>query len=120
MKIQIHNQNFDLTDAYKQYLEDKFYSLEKYQENILGFQVTLKRDQKHNKGDVYTVEAVVSLPQKKNIVVKETDNDAHRVIDLVQDKLARQLVKSKKKRFARIRKSSRYFKSLKFWKRNQE
>ena len=43
MKIQIYNQNFDLTEPFRQYLQDRFDVLDKYQANILDFQVKLIR-----------------------------------------------------------------------------
>jgi putative sigma-54 modulation protein len=120
MNIQIYNQNFDLTDSFKEYLEDKFNSLDKYQEKILSFNVNLSRDQKHNKGEVFTVEVRVSLPQKQTLMAKESNIDARAAVDAVQDKIARQLVKYKDKNLSRWRKNARKIKSLKFWRRNQE
>ncbi|MBU1203141.1 ribosome-associated translation inhibitor RaiA [Patescibacteria group bacterium] len=120
MKIQIHNQNFDLTQAFQQYLEEKISALEKYQENIISFQVYLGRDTHHKKGEVYSVEVIASMPGQKNIIVKETDSDARRAVDIVQDKMARQIVKSKEKKVSRLRKTTRYFKSLKFWNKNHQ
>jgi ribosomal subunit interface protein len=117
MKIQIYNQNFDLTDSFKIYLEDKFNSLEKYQADIIDFQVKLIRDQHHNKGEVYTVETKMFLPNKKSIFVKEIDSDARAAVDKAQEKLARLLVKNKDKRFGKLRKNIKSFKSLKFWKK---
>lgn len=120
MKLQIHNQNFDLTDPFKEYLDDKFSTLEKYQEDIISFQVYLSRHTHHKKGEVYTIEAIASMPGQKNIVVKETDSDARRAVDILQDKIARQIVKTKEKKVSRLRKTTRYFKSLKFWNRNHQ
>ncbi len=118
MKIQINNQNFDLTESFQTYLEEKFSALDKYQEDIISFQVYLGRDQKHKKGDVFAVEAMLALPDKKSIVIKEVSNDPRKAVDMVQDKLSRQLVKYKDKKISRLRKSKRKFKSLKFWRRN--
>lgn len=118
MKIQIHQQNFDLTDPFKEYLENKLNTLEKYQEDILSCQVTLNRDPKHQKGEIFTVEVRLSLPRTSTLIVRETDADARRAVDIVQDKLARQLVKFKDKKSSKSRNAAKYFKSLKFWKRN--
>jgi len=120
MDIQIYNQNFDLTESFQEYMEDKFNSLDKYQEKIIAFNVNLSRDQKHNKGEVYTIEVRLTLPQKQNIMIKESGVDARAVVDIVQDKLSRQLVKYKDKNISRWRKNARKIKSLKFWRRNQE
>ena len=117
MKIQIYSQNFDLTEPFRQYLQARFDNLDKYQINVLDFQVKLKRDQHHNKGEVYTVEAKLSLADKKSIFVKEEDSDARAAVDKVQEKLARLLVKNKDKRLVKLRKNIKNFKSLKFWRK---
>jgi ribosomal subunit interface protein len=119
MKIKIYNQNFDLTESFEYYLHEKFDALDKYQLDIIDFQVKLIRDQHHKKGEVYTVEAKVSLANTQPIFVKEQDSDARAAVDNVQEKLARLLVKSKDKKFAKLRKNIRKFKSLKFWKKKE-
>jgi len=119
MEIKIYNKNFDLTEPFREYLTDKFSSLEKYQENILHFNVELTRNQRHKKGEVYTVDVMVTLPEKKVIRVKEKHADPRAAVDAAQEKLSRQMVKVKEKRFSKLRKHARYFKSLKFWKRGK-
>ena len=118
MKIQIHNKNFDLTDPFKEYLEEKFQVLDKYQMDILGFHVGLSRDQKHHRGDVFNIEVRVSLPNKHNFLVQESHIDAHAAIDLLQTKIARQLVKHKSKGKSKKRKKAKLMNSLKFWQKD--
>jgi len=115
MDIKIHSHNFDLTEPFKEYLQLKFDALEKYQENIFYCKVELSRDQKHQKGEVYTIEAHLGLRNKNVITAKEINADARAAVDLVQDKLARQLIKFKDKYASKDRKRNKYFKSLKFW-----
>ena len=117
MEIKIYKQNFNLGDDFEVYLRDKFSALDKYQEDILDFQVNLKGDRHRRKGDVYKVEVKIILPHKKPIIIKETDSDALRAVDMAQEKIARQLVKYKDKDVSRLRKNIRRFKSLKFWKK---
>lgn len=115
MQIKINKQNFDLTEAFNQYLNEKFATLDKYEEDILDFQVALKRDQHHRKGEVYSIEVKIILPQKKSIIIKESDSDARRAVDIVQEKIARQLIKNKDKSISKLRRNVKNFKSLKFW-----
>ena len=117
MQIKIYSKNFDLSESFREYLIEKFSTLEKYQEDILHFNVELTRDQHHKKGEVYMVEVNVTLPQKKVIRTKEKHSDPHAAVDMAQDKIARQMVKFKKKRFSKLRKQARHLKSLRFWKR---
>lgn len=120
MKIQIYNKNFDLSDHFQKYLEDKFSTLDKYQEDILSFQVNLSRDQHHNKGEVYNIDVKIDLPKKKTILASESDTDPMSAVDSALDKLTRQLLKYKDKKTDRFRKKIKYFKSLKFWKKKEE
>lgn len=115
MNIQIYKNNFDLTDPFKQYLEEKFGVLDKYHENILAFKVELNRNKKHNKGDVFTIEAHLQLPQHKNITVRETHVDARAAVDIVQEKLVRQLLKIKEKHGSEIKRKSKFLRSIRFW-----
>jgi len=119
MEIKIYNKNFDLSDSFREYMMEKFGALEKYQENVLHFNVELTRDQHHKKGEVYTVDVIVTMPQKRSIRVKEKHSDARAAVDMAQDNIARQMVKVKEKRFSKFRKHARYLKSLKFWKRGK-
>lgn len=120
MDIKIYNKNYDLTDHLQQYLNDKFNTLDKYQEDILNFDVNIARNQKQQKGEVYELEAILTLPAKQTIVIKEVAEDPYAAIDIVQDKLSRQLVKYKDKFESKKRSKRRLFKSLKFWSKDQE
>lgn len=117
MKIQIYNHNFDISDSLNQYIEEQFASLEKYNLDILNFQVKLIRDQHHQKGEVYTVEVKVTLPNKEPIFVKDDAEDPRAAVDSVQEKLSRILVRTKNKRIDKLRKSIKHFKKLKFWRK---
>ncbi len=120
MEIQIYKNNFDLTDPFKQYIEEKFGALTKYHENIISFKVELSRDQKHNKGDVFTIEARLQLPQHKNIMIKENHIDARAAVDIAQEKLARQLLKIKDKQVSKTKRTSKLLRSIRFWGKDQE
>lgn len=120
MEIKIYNKNYELTEHFREYLLDKFNSLDKYQEEIISFTVNISRDQRHQKGDVYEIEALLSMPSKQTIVASEEADDPYAAVDGVQDKLARQLVKFKDKFDSKKRNKRKLFKSLKFWDRNQD
>lgn len=119
MEIKIYNKNFDLSESFREYLIDKFSTLDKYHDNIIHFNVDLVRDQHHKKGEVYKIEVNVTLPEKKVIRIKEKHSDPRAAVDIAQEKTARQIVKSKEKRFSKLRKQARHLKSLKFWKRGK-
>lgn len=120
MKIQIHHQNFELTEPFQKYLNQKFSTLNKYQANILNFQVNINRDAKHQSGDIFSLEVLVTMPNKVTLVARENHQDARAAVDLIQENIARQLVKYKDKRVSKLRKNTKYFKSLKFWKKHED
>ncbi len=119
MYIKIHNKNFDLTKPFKEYLLDKFKAIEKYQRNILSFRVDLSRDQHHKKGEIYNIDLTVSLPNKQTIRLSEKHADARAAVDILQDKLSRQLLKTKDKKLSKIKRGGAKLKSLKFWKKKE-
>lgn len=120
MDIKIYNKNFDLTQPLREYLHEKFGTLEKYKMDILGFHVEMIRDTHHLKGEVYTIEVHLHLPDKKILTLKEIQDDAYAAIDILQAKIARQLVKHKSKQASRFRRAAGKIKSLRFWGRNKE
>lgn len=118
MDIKIYNKNFDLTEAFETYVREKFNALDKYQKDIISFTVEIRRDPHHHKGEIFTVESHLFLPNKQEIIIKEMHQDARAAIDIAQDKIARQLVKQKNKIVSKLRKNIQSFKSLKFWNKN--
>ena len=115
MDIKIHNKNFDLTQAFQSYIQDKFDALDKFQENIISCALDINRDPHHHKGEIFTAEVHLLLPNKQEIIITEIHQDARAVIDMIQDKLARALVKQKNKNVSRLRKNIKFLQSLKFW-----
>lgn len=119
MDIKIYNKNFDLTQPLREYLLEKFGLLEKYQMDILGFHVELTRDQRHHKGEVYNLEVHIHLPDKKILTLKEVQDDAYAAIDILQTRIARQLVKHKAKNMSKWKRASQRIKTFKFWHKNR-
>ena len=119
MYIKIYNKNFDLSSPFKKYLLDKFKTIDKYQADILSFRVDLSRDQNHKKGEIYNIDLTVVLPNKQTIRLSETSADARAAVDILQDKLSRQLVKTKDKKLSKIKRGGAKLKSLKFWKKKE-
>lgn len=91
MKINIHGQKLEVTEAIKNYIEEKIGRLEKYFENpeSLTANVVIKM-----RGRDQVVE--VTIPAPKIILRGEESNkDLYASIDLVSDKIERQIRKNK-------------------------
>ncbi len=97
MKITIQGTGIELTEAIKQYAEEKAQSLEKYFDNIQQADIDVgMNSHHHNKGKVYYAEINLSVPGKLVRVVKESE-DLYKAIDKVKDHLKVELEKIKGK-----------------------
>lgn len=91
MKINIHGQKLEVTEAIKNYIEEKIGRLEKYFENpaSLTANVVIKM-----RGRDQVVEVTIPAPK---IILRgeEANRDLYASIDLVSDKIERQIRKNK-------------------------
>ncbi len=93
MKFIIRGQRIDVTDAIKKYIEEKIGRLDKYFENPSELTATVVV---RIRGKQQTVE--VTIPAKKVILRgEESSSDLYASIDLVSDKIERQIRKNKTK-----------------------
>lgn len=97
MIINIQGTDIELTDALKQYAEEKISGLTKYFENIQQADIDIGRNSNHHqKGDVYFAEVNLHVPGKLIRVTKDCD-DLYKAIDKVKDHLKVELEKMKNK-----------------------
>ncbi|MFA6160825.1 MAG: ribosome-associated translation inhibitor RaiA [Patescibacteria group bacterium] len=97
MTINIRAANMELTDAIKQYAEEKLTSLEKFYDNIIHIEVDLGLDNHHhNKGDIYMCSAAVDVPGNIFKVEKQEEN-LYKAIDKVRDHLREEITAWKEK-----------------------
>lgn len=87
----------EITDAIKQYVEDKVGDLPNYFENIQGVDVIIGMESHHhNKGKIYFAEFNLQIPGK-NVNMKKQSEDLYKAIDKVRDHLKVELEKIKGK-----------------------
>ena len=91
MNIQITGRHVEVTEAIKTYVEEKVGKTEHFFDHIVSTKVILSVE-----NETKVVEAIVSVPGVE-IVAKAHDRDLYTAIDLMEDKLARQLRKHKNK-----------------------
>ena len=100
MQIKIKATKLELTEAIKNYIEEKMSLLEKYfgdfQPTNFDFEVELTTHH-HAKGDIFRAEANLSLPGGL-LRVEKTETDLYKAIDKVKDHLAEGIVKYKEKK----------------------
>lgn len=107
MVTTIHGTAIELTDALKQYAEEKIGGLEKFFDRIESIDIDIgMRTHHHQKGKIYYAEANVLIPGHKLRVVKEAD-DLYKAIDEVKDHVKMELDKAKEKMRQRDREELR-------------
>lgn len=102
MKFNIRSQKYEITDAIKDYIQKKMSRLDKYFDspNDLNVNIVIKP-----KGIEQSVEVTINF---KKIVLRaeESDKDLYAAIDLVVDKLERQIRKNKTRMHKNISKDN--------------
>lgn len=100
MNIQIVARTNNVTGSEKAYAEEKLTKLTRYFDHIHSMEVLLERD-----GERSQVEVILAAGRNQTFVGKETQADLAAAIDLVADKLERQIKKYKeRKRSHRVKK----------------
>jgi len=97
MTINLRAEGIELTDAIRQYVEEKFNMLEKYESRIVQIDVDLAMDSNHHqKGEIYSCSANVSVPGDM-LRVEKREEDLYKAIDKVKDHLREILTERKEK-----------------------
>lgn len=98
MKIDIKGTNMDLTDAIKDYVNEKIGSLEKYYEGILEARVDVGvTTNHHQKGDIFRAEVNLEVPNKGVLRAEAIKEDLYMAINEVKNELQRQIKRYKEK-----------------------
>ncbi|OGY42206.1 MAG: ribosomal subunit interface protein [Candidatus Buchananbacteria bacterium RBG_13_39_9] len=98
MQIDIKGTNLELTDALKDYVNDKIGSLDKFFDEILEARVDIGLTTKHHqKGKIFRAEVNLEVPQKHVIRAEAEREDLYMAINEVKDDLQRQIKKMKEK-----------------------
>ena len=92
MEITISGRHQKVTPVMKKYAHEKAEKLRKYFDRIGQVEVILECE-----GDGYASEMIVSAKRGKRIVARAADDDMFASIDLMVDKMERQLTKHKEK-----------------------
>lgn len=97
MIIKVKGTGIELTDAIRQYAEEKFGDLDKFFDNIQNVDIDIgMRTHHHQKGKVFYAEVNISVPSKELRVVKDSE-DLYKAIDKVKDHLKSELKEFKEK-----------------------
>ena len=85
MNVSIVGKQFDLTDAIKNHIESAITSLEKYNLDIISARAVVTADERKGKKG-FSVDFIITLPNKNSIVIKQKDKDVYAAVDLAIDR----------------------------------
>ena len=97
MRIQFTFRNLDSSDALKQHATDKLTKLQKYLRAPLDVEVTLSVERHLHCADVH-----LSTHSGETLQGRDESDDMYASIDLVVDKIRKQLVRTSGRRASRI------------------
>jgi len=98
MQIDIKGTNMELTEAIKDYVNEKIGGLDKFFDQILEARVDVGLTTKHHqKGNIFRAEVNLEVPQKHIIRAEAEREDLYMAINEVKIELQGQLKKYKEK-----------------------
>ena len=96
MQVNISGHQLDVTDALRDYIGEKLSRLERHFDRITNVQVTMEVEKLKQK-----IEATLHIAGGE-VVANAEHEDMYAAIDLLADKLDRQLIKHKEKQLGRM------------------
>jgi putative sigma-54 modulation protein len=90
--VAVTGRHIEITDAMKQYAEEKMGRLDRYYDRIGSIDVICEQESNRHR-----VEVLVRADHKNTFVAQVDANDFYEAVDLVLDKLERQLTRHKEK-----------------------
>ncbi|MFK8077086.1 MAG: ribosome-associated translation inhibitor RaiA [Granulosicoccus sp.] len=99
MNLTVTGHHVDVTTSMRNYVNDKMERLQRHSENLFGIEVTLTVEKMRQKA-----EATIQVAGKK-LHAATTEPDMYAAIDLLADKLDRQLIRHKEKQKSQRRSS---------------
>lgn len=100
MNLELHAKHFDLTDRVQEYVQRKVGKLDRYLPGISATRVDLAHGVRHGHREVYTAQ-VTAWVDGSILRGEEMHDDVFAAIDLVADKMHRQMERYKGKRLHR-------------------
>ncbi len=92
MQIHLTARHVEVTDDVRAYIDKKLEKLPRFYDRIHEIEVVLDAE-----AEQFSVEMIVRTDQRHTIVVRETGPDTFALVDVLIDKLERQLTKHKEK-----------------------
>ncbi len=92
MQIRVAGRHVEVTDDVREYVQSKVSKLPRFYDRIHEIEVVLDHE-----SEQFTAEMIVRADRKHTFVARETGPDTFALIDMVTEKLERQLIRHKEK-----------------------
>ncbi len=92
VEIRVTGRHVEVPDDILEYIHDKANKLPRFYDRIHDIEVVLDHE-----GEQFTAEMIVRVDRKHTFVASDTGPDTFALIDMITDKLERQLTKHKEK-----------------------
>lgn len=92
MQVSVTARHMEVNDRIRQYAQEKTARLPRYYDRVQAVELIIERE-----GDHSSVEMIVRAPGAQDFVAKEVGPDPLACIDLLVDKMERQLTRHKEK-----------------------
>ena len=92
MQISVTGRHVDVTEEVKEYARDKAGKLPRFYDRVQSIEVILDVE-----GDNFTVDMIVTAEGKNHFIAHEAGTDTFALIDMITDKLGRQLKRHKER-----------------------
>jgi putative sigma-54 modulation protein len=102
VQISVIGRHMDLSSELRSYVENKVGKLIKYYDRILAVEVIL-----NGEGVSFAAEIIVKTEHGHVFVAKESGQDSYAAVDMVMDKIERQITRHKERTRNRKHKASR-------------
>lgn len=113
MQVIITARGADLTDALRDYVEEKIGGLTKFFDQIIRADVVLGLQTRHHqKGDIFFAECKLEVPGK-DVFVKEDGDNVYKAIDKARESLGAELKKIKVLRREKSKKARKFIRERK-------
>ena len=93
MQIRVTGRHVEVTDEVRDYVTDKASKLPRYYDRIHEIEVVLDHE-----SEQFTAEMIVRADRKNTFIASETGPDTFALVDLIVEKIERQLTKHKEKK----------------------
>jgi len=97
MRIIVNGRNVEITDAIKAYVKEKIGKVANHYDQIQMIEVVLTVIKNPSVSGKHTAEAICKLASGASIIAEETAESMYASIDILADKLNRQVIKYKDK-----------------------